>query len=167
MWFQVQQLEASDSVDSVQLAPSNSIVWEDPDRTFFRLSLKMGEVKLDLNYEDAADSYLAFGVFENFTFDLDVNPSNIALKSALGNVRIFDATMPENHPYRQVCGLKAGTSTSLVQVEFASHTPTESMLEERVPSGKYYYTFRARISALEVVFCYRFLNELLMYLWGK
>lgn len=146
---------------------STQFLWEDPERTLFRLSLKMEEVRLDLNYEDAPDCHLASGIFQNFTFDLDVNPANIELKSALGNVKIFDGTLSEDHPYRQICGLRADTTASLIEVEFASHTPTESIYEDRVPTGSYYYTFRAEISAVDVVFYYRFINEFLVYLWGE
>lgn len=160
---QATQLEAPVQIQSDSSA---SMVWGDPQRTLFRLSLKMAEVRLDLNYEDASDCHLASGIFQNFSFNLDVHPASIQLNSALGNVKVFDGTLPVGHPYHQMCGLRADTNASLIEVEFASHTTAESILEDRVPTGSPYYSLKTVISAVDVVIFYRFLNELLVYMSG-
>ena len=63
----------------------------------------------------------------------------------------------QGHPYRSVCDLRSGAATSLVELEFASHTPAEADESARVPSGLPYYSIQARMSELDVVFLNRFL----------
>lgn len=63
----------------------------------------------------------------------------------------------QGHPYRSVCDLRSGASTSLVELEFASHTPAEADESARVPPGLPFYSIQARMSELDVVFLNRFL----------
>jgi hypothetical protein len=65
--------------------------------------------------------------------------------------------LAQGHPYRNVCDLRSGAATSLVELEFASHTPAEADKSARVPSGLPYYSISARMSELDVVFLNRFL----------
>ena len=50
------------------------------------------------------------------------------------------------------------------QVEVASHTAEETYSNERVPSGFDFWAVRVHVTQLEVVFLYRFLQELLAYI---
>ena len=63
----------------------------------------------------------------------------------------------QGHPYRSVCDLRSGAATSLVELEFASHTPAEADESARVPPGLPFYSIQARMSELDVVFLNRFL----------
>ena len=68
----------------------------------------------------------------------------------------------QGHPYRSVCDLRSGAATSLVELEFASHTPAEADESARVPPGLPYYSIQARMSELDVVFLNRFLMARLL-----
>lgn len=74
-----------------------------------------------------------------------------------------DCTLPEDHPYRQPCGLRPGSSNSLVALSFAFH-PNHHQ-DPRVPPGLAYYTLQAKLSELQLVFLYRYLQENLQYLY--
>lgn len=71
--------------------------------------------------------------------------------------------LPQGHPYRNVCDLRRGSSTSLITVEFASHSAEESHSNSRVPSGLPYSTVKARLSELDFIFLNRFVQEVLQY----
>ena len=68
----------------------------------------------------------------------------------------------QGHPYRSVCDLRSGAATSLVELEFASHTPAEADESARVPPGLPFYSIQARMSELDVVFLNRFLMARLL-----
>ena len=70
----------------------------------------------------------------------------------------------QGHPYRNVCDLRRGSSTSLISVEFASHSAEESHSNNRVPSGLPYSTLKARLSELDFIFLNRFVQEVLQYI---
>lgn len=55
-----------------------------------------------------------------------------------------DCTLPPAHPYHQACGLRSGSSTSLVSVEFCSFPPAYQ--HPAVPEGLQYYTLQAQLS---------------------
>lgn len=63
-----------------------------------------------------------------------------------------------------MCDLKRGATTSLVELEYITHTAEESMTNDRVPSGLPYATVDAHMQQLDVVFLSRFLFEVLRYI---
>ena len=56
----------------------------------------------------------------------------------------LDLTLPPEHPYRQACGLRAGSDASLVRLEFRSWPPERR--NPAVPPGLQYYTLQAQLS---------------------
>ena len=56
------------------------------------------------------------------------------------------------------------TNTAVLQVEVASHTAEETYANDRVPSGFGYWSVRVHVTQLELVFLYRFLQEVLGYI---
>ena len=64
----------------------------------------------------------------------------------------------QGHPYRNICDLRHGASTSLIELEFASHTGADADPSPRVPSGLPFYTLTAQLRELELVFLNRFLQ---------
>ena len=74
----------------------------------------------------------------------------------------MDCTLPEQHPYRQACGLRPGSAASLVSLSFVSHPASHH--HPRVPSGFAFYTLEAKLNELQLVFLYRFLQENLQYI---
>lgn len=64
----------------------------------------------------------------------------------------------QDHPYRNICDLRSGAATSLIELEFASHTGQDADTSARVPSGLPFYTLKAQLRELELVFLNRFLQ---------
>lgn len=71
--------------------------------------------------------------------------------------------MVQGHPYRNVCDLRKGAATSLITVEYTSHTIEESHSNDRVPSGFRYSSLKAKLSELDFIFLNRFVQEILQY----
>lgn len=69
----------------------------------------------------------------------------------------------QGHRYRNVCDLRKGAATSLITVDFASHTVEESHSNNRVPSGFPYSSVKAKLSELDFIFLNRFIQEILQY----
>ena len=69
----------------------------------------------------------------------------------------------QGHQYRNVCDLRKGAATSLITVDFASHTVQESYNSQRVPSGFPYSSVKAKLSELDFIFLNRFVQEILQY----
>jgi vacuolar protein sorting-associated protein 13A/C len=64
----------------------------------------------------------------------------------------------QGHPYRSICDLRHGASTSLIELEFASHTGEDVDASARMPPGLPFYTLKAQLRELELVFLNRFLQ---------
>jgi hypothetical protein len=64
----------------------------------------------------------------------------------------------QDHPYRTICDLRAGAAASLIELDFASHTGEEGDTNPRVPAGLPFYSLRAQLRELELVFLNRFLQ---------
>ena len=64
----------------------------------------------------------------------------------------------QGHAYRTWCDLRKGAATSLVSVEYATHTSEEAEGNERVPSGYEFATLQAKLSELDFVFLNRFMQ---------
>ena len=133
-------------------------------RTVFRLILEMEKLEATFQYESSSAAPLALVFVEDFRFNLDINPGTLRLTASLGNMLTKDGALPDENPYRRVCDLRAGSATSLIDLEFSSHTAEESRANPRVPDGFPYYALRAQLNELDVVFLYRFLQETLEYI---
>ena len=70
----------------------------------------------------------------------------------------------QGHPFRNVCDLRHGTTTSLIEVEYMTHAAEESLSNERMPSGLPFASINAQMHRLDVVFLSRFLFEVLRYI---
>ncbi len=71
----------------------------------------------------------------------------------------------QGHPYRNICDLRHGATTSLIEVEFASHTGSDADISPRVPEGLAFYTLNAQLRELELVFLNRFLQVSFLFPW--
>ncbi|GFR52306.1 hypothetical protein Agub_g14843, partial [Astrephomene gubernaculifera] len=108
----------------------------------------------------------ALGTMDSFNFCLDVRPSSLELTTSLGNFTAQYGSLPYDNPYRTICTLRPGTSTSLIEVAFRMHSAAESLSQPRVPPGSPFYSLTASLSAVQLVYMGRFLNELLPYISG-
>ena len=70
----------------------------------------------------------------------------------------------QSHPYRNVCDLRRGATTSLVELEYTTHTAEESLTNDRVPSGLPFASIDAHMQQLDIHFLSRFLFEVLRYI---
>lgn len=142
---------------------SDVLAREDGERTMFALNLSLEMVQVVFNYEGYEDVALVSAGINNFTFKLATAPDGaMYITSSLGNLVAEDCTLEQNHPYRQACGLRAGRSVSLVEVGFDFHP--RGHYDERVPKGMEFYSLRARLSELQLVFLYRLVQQVTQYL---
>ncbi|KAK9908805.1 hypothetical protein WJX75_003140 [Coccomyxa subellipsoidea] len=172
-------VEASDDLNAdtaSTLAPStmrsesgdvdggNLVMEGGSERVVFRLLVEMERLEASLNYESCSAPPLLLAAIEDVHFNLSVHPGTLLINANLGNMRAQDGALPEGHPYRNICDLRHGASTSLIELEFASHTGADADTSPRVPSGLPFYTLTAQLRELELVFLNRFLQELLRYI---
>lgn len=71
--------------------------------------------------------------------------------------------MEDKSPYKQICGLRTGSSDSLINVSFDFY-PARVSKSIRVPTNLDSYYLRAHLSKLKVTFLYKFLREFLDYI---
>ena len=60
--------------------------------------------------------------------------------------------------------MRQGASTSLITLDFATHSVAESHNNPRVPSGFPYSSVKAKLSELDFIFLNRFVQEILQYI---
>lgn len=63
-----------------------------------------------------------------------------------------------------MCDLRRGSTTSLIEVQYTTHSAEEAASNPRVPSGLPYASLKAGMQSLDVVFLSRFLFEVLGYI---
>lgn len=70
---------------------------------------------------------------------------------------------PQDHPYRDICGVRKDASGSLVKLHFDMLPPLDeaAATQQGVPAGLPYSRLQAQMAELEVVFLSRFVFELL------
>ncbi|KAK9815130.1 hypothetical protein WJX73_008307 [Symbiochloris irregularis] len=136
------------------------------ERTTFRLSLKVQQLQAALNYEAGDAPALALTSIDDMDLSLDIHPRSMGLSATLGNLRAQDGTLEEDHPYRNVCGVRQDASASLVKLRFDMFPPLEedAAKQQGVPVGLPYSRLQAQMAQLEVVFLSRFVFELLRYI---
>lgn len=141
-------------------------------RRVFSLRLSLGSLHAMLNYEGSQCTTLGRACVQDFDFLLDVHPdTSYHIKSSLGNIQAFNGSLEEGHPYHQICGLRPGSATSLVSFQFDQCLASSSSSSSsgptgygRVPSGQGHYTLKVCLSELQVVFLYRFVQEVMQYI---
>lgn len=74
-----------------------------------------------------------------------------------------DKTLDPSNRYFQLCGLKSGSQTSLVKIEFGFF-PEIVPNSQPVPDNTDCYYLNARMSKIRVVLLYRFIQEFIQYL---
>ncbi|KAK9819963.1 hypothetical protein WJX72_004515 [[Myrmecia] bisecta] len=121
------------------------------ERVVFRLIVEMEKLEAVFNYEGRAEDALALASIDDVRFNLNIHPATLLLTASLGNVRLQDGAMPVGHRYRDVIDLRRGATASLIELEFASHTAEESMMDPRVPNGAEFYTLNAQLQELDIV----------------
>ncbi|KAJ8532740.1 hypothetical protein K7X08_015629 [Anisodus acutangulus] len=125
------------------------------DRVVFFLNMNVDSVTVFLNKEDG--SQLAMFVQERFLLDIKVHPSSTSIEGTLGNFRLCDLTLGSDQRWGWLCDIRNQGAESLIQFVFKSHSTEDDDYEG------YDYSLRGRLSAVRIVFLYRFVQEITAY----
>lgn len=127
-------------------------------RVIFYLNMKMDSVTVFLNKEDG--SQLAMLVQESFLLDLKVQPTSLSIDGTLGNFRLRDMAFEIDHSWGWLCDIRNPGVESLIKFTFNSYS-----VEDDDYKG-YDYSLCGRLSAVRIVFLYRFVQEVTAYFMG-
>ncbi|KAL3505576.1 hypothetical protein ACH5RR_030958 [Cinchona calisaya] len=124
-------------------------------RVVFYLNMNVDSVTVFLNKEDG--SQLAMFVQESFLLDIKVHPSSTTVEGSLGNLRLCDLSLGSNNCWGWLCDIRNQGTESLVQFKFSSYSTADDDYEG------YDYSLHGRLSAVRIVFLYRFVQEITAY----
>ncbi|KAL8484750.1 hypothetical protein ACS0TY_027161 [Phlomoides rotata] len=124
-------------------------------RVVFYLNMNVDSVTMFLNKEDG--SQLAMFVQESFLLDIKVHPSSTSIESSLGNLRLCDLSLGPDHCWGWLCDLRNQEADSFIQFTFKSYSVGDDDYEG------YDYSLNGRLSAVRIIFLYRFVQEITAY----
>ncbi|KAK3025351.1 hypothetical protein RJ639_043860, partial [Escallonia herrerae] len=124
-------------------------------RVVFYLNMNVDSVSVFLNKEDSTP--LAMFVQEKFVLDLKVHPSSLSIEGTLGNFRLCDLSLGTEHCWGWLCDIRNQGTESLIQFTFNSYSSEDEDYEG------YDYSLHGRLSAVRIVFLYRFVQEITTY----
>ncbi|XP_042475866.1 uncharacterized protein LOC122057714 isoform X2 [Macadamia integrifolia] len=124
-------------------------------RVVFYLNMDVDSVCVFLNKEGG--SQLAMFVQESFLLDLKVHPSSLSMEGTLGNFRLCDMSLGADHWWGWLCDIRNQGVESLIKFTFNSYSAEDDDYEG------YDYSLRGRLSAVRIVFLYRFVQEITSY----
>ncbi|XP_061360270.1 uncharacterized protein LOC133304277 isoform X2 [Gastrolobium bilobum] len=125
------------------------------ERVVFYLNMNVDNVTIFLNKEDG--SQLATLVQESFLMDLKVHPSSISIDGTLGNFRLCDTSLGTNECWDWLCDLRNPGVDSLIKFKFNSYSAEDDDYKG------YDYSLQGQLSAVRIVFLYRFVQEIMVY----
>lgn len=98
----------------------------DCERTLFRLGFEVAKLELQLEYEGFRTTPLAKACVSNCAMAVSVFQDSMNVTADLGNVEVEDCNLALDSPYRQICGLRQDTDSSLIHMTFtyAPHAST-------------------------------------------
>ncbi|KAF5752107.1 hypothetical protein HS088_TW01G00014 [Tripterygium wilfordii] len=124
-------------------------------RVVFNLKMNVDSVTVFLNKEDG--SRLAMFVQETFLLDIKVHPSSLSIEGTLGNLRLRDMSSGTDHFWSWLCDIRNPGVDSLIKFNFHSYSAEDDDYEG------YDYSLSGRLSAVRIVFLYRFVQEVTAY----
>ncbi|CAK7326271.1 unnamed protein product [Dovyalis caffra] len=152
--FDISNVNSSESgTDMTEISDDKSSLKEMTEDTG-RVKGLLG-VTVFLNKED--DSQLAMLVQESFLLDLRVHPSSLSIEGTLGNFRLCDMSPETNHCWSWVCDIRNPGLESLIKFNFSSYSAEDDDYEG------YDYKLSGRLSAVRIIFLYRFVQEITAY----
>lgn len=125
------------------------------DRVVFHLNMNVNSVAVFLNKEDG--SQLAMFLQERFQLDLKVHPDSLSIEGTLGNFRLRDLSLGTDNCWEWLCDIRNPGVESLIKFKFSSHCAGDADYEG------YDYSLSGRLSAVRIVFLYRFVQEITAY----
>ncbi|OMO58554.1 Vacuolar protein sorting-associated protein 13 [Corchorus olitorius] len=120
-------------------------------RVVFYLNMNVDSVTVFLNKEDG--SQLAMFVQESFQLDLKVHPASLSIEGTLGNLRLRDMSLGTDNCLGWLCDIRNPGVESLIKFKFNSYSAGDDDYEG------YDYSLFGRLSAVRIVFLYRFVQE--------
>ncbi|KAK8681959.1 hypothetical protein V6N13_054356 [Hibiscus sabdariffa] len=127
----------------------------DKARVVFYLNMDIDSVTVLLNKEDG--SQLAIFVQESFLFDFKVHPTSLSIEGTLGNMRLRDMSLGVDNWLGWLCDIRNPGVESLIKFKFNSFSVGDDDYEG------YNYHLCGRLSAVRIVFLYRFVQEITVY----
>ncbi|KAJ8645273.1 hypothetical protein MRB53_007021 [Persea americana] len=124
-------------------------------RVVFNLNMDIDSVSIYLNKEDG--SHLAMLVQERFQLDLKVHPTSVSVDGILGNLRLCDMSLGQDHCWGWLCDIRNQGVESLIKFTFESYSAEDDDYKG------YDYSLRGRLSAVRIVFLYKFVQEFTAY----
>ncbi|KAM1215633.1 hypothetical protein ACFX13_012262 [Malus domestica] len=124
-------------------------------RVVFYLNMNVDNVTVFLNKEDG--SSFAMFVQESFLLDLKVHPSSLSIEGTLGNFRLHDMSLGTDHCWAWLCDIRNPGVESLIKFKFNSYSAEDDDYEG------YDYSLCGRLSAVRIIFLYRFVQEITEY----
>lgn len=124
-------------------------------RAVFYLNMDVNSVCVYLNKEDG--SQLAMLIQESFRLDLKVHPSSLTIDGTLGNLRLCDMSLGQDHFWGWLCDIRNQGIESLIKFTFQSFSEDDDDYEGHD------YSLHGRLSAVRIVFLYRFVQEITAY----
>ncbi|WVZ12338.1 hypothetical protein V8G54_016868 [Vigna mungo] len=125
------------------------------DRVVFYWNMNVDSVTVFLNKEDG--SQLATLVQESFLLELKVHPSSLSIDGTLGNFRLRDTSLGSEQCWDWLCDIRNPGVDSLIKFKFNSYSAEDDDYEG------YHYSLQGHLSAVRIVFLYRFVQEIMMY----
>ncbi|KAE9602547.1 putative vacuolar protein sorting-associated protein [Lupinus albus] len=125
------------------------------ERVIFYLNMNVDSVTIFLNKED--DSQLATLIQESFIMDLKVHPSSLSIDGTLGNFRLCDTSLGTDQCWDWLCDLRNPGVDSLIKFKFISYSADDDDYKG------YDYSLQGHLSAVRIVFLYRFVQEITVY----
>jgi vacuolar protein sorting-associated protein 13A/C len=121
------------------------------DRVVFYLNMNVDNVTVFLNKEDG--SQLAMFVQERFVLDIKVHPSSLSVEGTLGNFKLCDKSLDSGNCWSWLCDIRDPGVESLIKFKFSSYSAGDDDYEG------YDYSLSGKLSAVRIVFLYRFVQE--------
>ncbi|EOA39345.1 hypothetical protein CARUB_v10012395mg [Capsella rubella] len=128
------------------------------DRVVFYLNMNVDNVTVFLNKEDG--SQLAMFVQERFVLDIKVHPSSLSVEGTLGNFKLCDKSLDSGNCWSWLCDIRDPGVESLIKFKFSSYSAGDDDYEG------YDYSLSGKLSAVRIVFLYRFVQEVTAYFMG-
>ncbi|KAH1088253.1 hypothetical protein AAZX31_07G215500 [Glycine max] len=135
--------------------PVSGLLGFGKERVVFYLNMNVDSVTIFLNKEDG--SQLATLVQESFLLDLKVHPSSLSIDGTLGNFRLCDTSLGSDQCWDWLCDIRNPGVDSLIKFKFNSYSAGDDDYEG------YDYSLQGHLSAVRIVFLYRFVQEIMMY----
>ncbi|CAF2233174.1 unnamed protein product [Brassica napus] len=120
-------------------------------RIIFNLALNMARAQIFLMNENGTK--FATLSQDNLLTDIKVFPNSFSITASLGNLRISDDSLPDNHMYFWICDMRDPGGTSFVELAFTSF----SVIDE--DHEGFDYCLSGQLSEVRIVYLNRFIQE--------